>query len=268
LFVGFSEPGPKTIMTARNGIMPWRKMWDYVSACGKAANLADMVRFAVREFPRLVSCEHPMACMVELDPIRGSVHVGVEHTGLRETVVNAYCQHYYKDDIARLGVDSSSLIIQMDWRQAKLLSSAFVREFIHELLQVDFTAGIPILNTDGTGAINFMFTRIGTGTLSSRDEAIMLALRPHLVNIYSLFKRLESVPADHLFAAELARESELLSKREAEVAGLLCKRLHAHEIATLLMISKRTVETHVQHVYEKLGVNNRRELLQKLLCQQ
>jgi DNA-binding NarL/FixJ family response regulator len=68
-----------------------------------------------------------------------------------------------------------------------------------------------------------------------------------------------------LFAAELARESELLSKREAEIAGLLCKRLHAHEIAELLLISARTVETHIQHIYEKLHVNNRIELLHRLI---
>jgi DNA-binding NarL/FixJ family response regulator len=56
-----------------------------------------------------------------------------------------------------------------------------------------------------------------------------------------------------------------LSRREAEIAGLLCKRLHVFEIATLLMISKRTVETHVQHIYNKLHVNNRIELLHRLI---
>ena len=31
------------------------------------------------------------------------------------------------------------------------------------------------------------------------------------------------------------------------------------------MISKRTVETHVQHIYDKLHVNNRVELLHRLM---
>jgi len=180
-------------------------------------------------------------------------------------VVVAYCQHYFREDIARLDVGPSSLTIQMDWRQAKLAKNAFVRDFIHGLLRIDFSAGIPIVNRDGSGAAIFMFTRIGTGRMSGREGAILLALRPHLVNLYSLFKRIECLPADHLFAAELARESELLSKREAEIAGLLCRRLHAHEIAASLMISKRTVETHVQHIYDKLRVNSRVDLLHRLM---
>jgi DNA-binding CsgD family transcriptional regulator len=137
----------------------------------------------------------------------------------------------------------------------------------HGLLHVDLSAGIPILDANGSGGMNLCFTRTRTGCISSGDEAIMLALRPHIVNLYMLFKRLERLPADHLFVAELARESELLSRREVEIAGFLCKRLHAQEIATLLMISKRMVETHVQHIYYKLHVNNRGELLQRLLGQ-
>jgi DNA-binding CsgD family transcriptional regulator len=90
-------------------------------------------------------------------------------------------------------------------------------------------------------------------------------LRPHLVNFFNLFKRLETLSADHFFAAELAGECELLSKREAEVASLLCRRMRAEEIATMLLISPRTAETHIEHIYTKLNVRSRHELLGKLL---
>jgi DNA-binding CsgD family transcriptional regulator len=50
-----------------------------------------------------------------------------------------------------------------------------------------------------------------------------------------------------------------LSQREREVLALLIRRETAPEIADQLCISVRTVERHVSSIYDKLGVNSRRE---------
>jgi DNA-binding CsgD family transcriptional regulator len=239
-------------------------MWDFIGACGDASDLRQMIRRAATELPRLISCEYAFGCRAELYPGKRFT-VYLEHCGAPESAVRAYCDRYFHEDVARLYMDRASKTYQVDWRQARFADNGFVRDFIHGHLHVGFSAGIPIFDEDGEGGMNLCFTRAGAARMSSRDEAILLALRPHLVSLFSLFKHIENLPADRLFAAELARESELLSKREAEIAGLLCKRLHAHEIAELLLISARTVETHIQHIYEKLHVNNRIELLHRLI---
>jgi non-specific serine/threonine protein kinase len=51
-----------------------------------------------------------------------------------------------------------------------------------------------------------------------------------------------------------------LTKRELEIAGLVARGLSNLEIATSLVISKRTAETHVEHVLTKLGFNNRNQI--------
>jgi len=51
-----------------------------------------------------------------------------------------------------------------------------------------------------------------------------------------------------------------LTGREAEIAELLSQGLTSRQIATALFLSKRTVETHVSHIYAKLGVTSRAAL--------
>ena len=48
-----------------------------------------------------------------------------------------------------------------------------------------------------------------------------------------------------------------LSPRELEVLPLLAVGLTDHEIATALLVSSRTVETHVASILRKLGARNR-----------
>jgi len=55
-----------------------------------------------------------------------------------------------------------------------------------------------------------------------------------------------------------------LSEREREVVGLAACGLHDKEIARRLGISLTTVRTHVGHAFQKLGVNNRMKLVQRL----
>ena len=50
-----------------------------------------------------------------------------------------------------------------------------------------------------------------------------------------------------------------LTKREREVLALLAEGLDPREIATHLVLSPKTVATHVEHVLSKLGVHSRTE---------
>ena len=52
-----------------------------------------------------------------------------------------------------------------------------------------------------------------------------------------------------------------LTKRELEIANLCAKGLINKEIADQLNISQRTVETHKNNLFKKLGINNTVELV-------
>ena len=51
-----------------------------------------------------------------------------------------------------------------------------------------------------------------------------------------------------------------LSDREMEVVKMVVEGLPNKEIADRLEISRRTVETHIRHIFDKLGVNSRTKL--------
>lgn len=52
-----------------------------------------------------------------------------------------------------------------------------------------------------------------------------------------------------------------LSRREAEVLGLIMHGRNVPAIAEELSVSRNTVQTHVRHIYEQLGVHSRKELV-------
>jgi DNA-binding NarL/FixJ family response regulator len=60
----------------------------------------------------------------------------------------------------------------------------------------------------------------------------------------------------------------LLTRREAEIAALAAAGLSNREIAERVVISVRTAETHLRHVYDKLGVAGRASLAQALTIDQ
>ena len=51
-----------------------------------------------------------------------------------------------------------------------------------------------------------------------------------------------------------------LSRREVEVAILIAQGLTSKEVGRKLFIERGTVDTHVQHIYNKLGIDSRPQL--------
>ena len=73
-----------------------------------------------------------------------------------------------------------------------------------------------------------------------------------------LIDAVAQVPAVRLVNAKGAN---LLSKREEEVVRLVAEGLSNHDIAQQLHLSDHTVKNHLFHIFEKLGISNRVELV-------
>lgn len=71
-------------------------------------------------------------------------------------------------------------------------------------------------------------------------------------------------PSIDYVIAKLAKEHKL-TPRQLEILELILKGHSNKEIAQKLFISNNTVKTHIHHLYEKLNVKNRMEIIQRFM---
>jgi len=109
--------------------------------------------------------------------------------------------------------------------------------------------------------------------LMSLERALTLAEPEGYVRIFldegkpmvELLKRAEKNKSSFLEKQAISLQPliEPLSENELEVLRLLRTELNGPEIARKRMVSLSTIRTHTQHIYAKLGVNNRRAAVRR-----
>lgn len=129
--------------------------------------------------------------------------------------------------------------------------------------------------TTGVGEANAAETTAGVGS-AGEDEAGQIMLRPRSVRsvgglvgetganegFASVSSSQDSQPVDFIGqrVALLAREHKL-TPRETEVFGLLAHGRSIPYVRDALIISRDTAATHAKHIYAKLDVHSRQELI-------
>jgi DNA-binding CsgD family transcriptional regulator len=89
----------------------------------------------------------------------------------------------------------------------------------------------------------FLVRERGSVDFDERDRTLLSLLRPHLTTVRERWER-RLRPA-------------VLSDREAEVLALAAEGLTNTQIAARLVIAPTTVRTHLENIFEKLGVRTR-----------
>jgi DNA-binding CsgD family transcriptional regulator len=89
----------------------------------------------------------------------------------------------------------------------------------------------------------FEFERGPGVDFDERDRSFLSLLRPHLARLRARWERRPHLPS--------------LTERELDVLGLVAQGLTNRQISSRLFISPATVRTHLEHIYDKLGVRSR-----------
>jgi DNA-binding NarL/FixJ family response regulator len=96
-------------------------------------------------------------------------------------------------------------------------------------------------------------------------EALARAVNSVIRGQPALCPEAEKAVVDFAHRMGTALWSQRLSRREQEIVCCLAEKLCDKEIAERLAITKSTVHTHLLHLYPKLGVHTRAQVVSKLL---
>lgn len=205
----------------------------------RRSNKRVFAQLGVEQLPQLVASEFTTLSICHLASGRREVF-GLPAGALSEQDRAAFDRHFHEHPLVRYhayqggrGTQriSDSLPIEQ-FRRSALYNDYYRR------IRIDHAMALPIYVRDGV-LVSFVLNRTRRN-FTDRERALLDVLRPHLARVYRRLNRLGGLTA-----------------REAEVLRWVAAGKSDAQIAAILHISARTVQKHLQHSYEKLGVESR-----------
>jgi DNA-binding CsgD family transcriptional regulator len=234
--------------------IPWNRINDYIAELGSAANPNEFARLSLQNVGRIIDFD------------ANGMFVKVDHFGKVRSWdsiveygswVKLFNDYYWQTMPDVAGQD----MIATNWNRYP--DSEFAIDFLKPQ-EIQYSLGVFRLGTKNEAAAFTLHRTKNSRPFNETDQAICTILQPHLANLTSLIYKIDQLNLASSPSVEWIRDCKLLTKRETEVALLLCQRLTAPEIATKLLISRRTAEFHIANIYQKLEAKSRKELVLKL----
>lgn len=125
---------------------------------------------------------------------------------------------------------------------------------------VPWAAMVPITYFQLSQLVEVLFTNLGFIVITGMF-IVKSVRRARMEN--TLLAELELIVVDNKAIAKNSKRYGL-TIREAEIVALICQRFKYKEIGEKLFISERTVNKHVENIFNKLLVTTRSELIRKI----
>jgi DNA-binding CsgD family transcriptional regulator len=217
-----------------------RAALDLLGAMSEAAlDKRTFARLGVERLPRLVASEFTTLSICHLASGKREVF-GLPSGALSAEDRAAFDRHFHEHPLVRyhayeggrLTRRISDSLSPEQFRRSTLYNDYYRR------VRIDHAMALPIYVRDGL-LVSFVLNRTRRD-FTDRERALLDALRPHLARLYRKMNF-----------------TNQLTPREAEVLRWVAAGKSDAQIGAILRISARTVQKHLQSVYEKLGVENR-----------
>ena len=240
---------------ADSGRIPWPRVHECLFHLSSCRNRGEFFSVASSEIQALIPFD---AGCGFYRPSDGQYLDGI---GLTESVVTAYNGYYRTrrpSSIPENGLPASlvGLVHVLDWRT--FARTEFAVDFMlrNGLSRSLFGHVLP------RHAVSLAVHRSRSALPFSGSEMGVAGLFSDFLNDYcsGLEKRAET----SLTVQRITDTFGFLSRREAEVCSLVALRLNRSEIAACLCISPRTVEKHIESIFDKLDVRSREQLRWRL----
>lgn len=202
----------------------------------------DKVSFAklgVERLPALVASEFTTLSICHLASGKREVF-GLPAGALSALDRAAFDRHFHEHPLVRFHAYQGGRVPQRitdsvpfeQFRRTALYNDYYRR------IRIDHAIALPIYVRDGL-LVSFVLNRTRRD-FTDRERALLEVLRPHLAKVYQRINTMGQLTA-----------------REAEVLRWVGAGKSDAQIGAILRISARTVQKHLQNVYDKLGVESR-----------
>lgn len=149
-----------------------------------------------------------------------------------------------------------------NWMQEA--SSEFISDYITPR-GLYYSLGFMLYDLNGCGRVIMSLDR-KTKKQFSNDELLSVGFAvPLLNNIFKNFFYQQNNPRQTDSDKQALWKQAKLTNREAQIANMLCDGASPAQIASALCITVSTTYKHIAHIYEKMNVSSKQELLVKLL---
>lgn len=181
--------------------------------------------------------------------------------------ISVYLEYYSRLSDPDFGLDSEvfeqesrPLVKVIDWAKYYWADDDFLVDYIQPRgLKESLT--FVLFDLNGTPATAFSLDRTRKEPFGEKDVQTANAITPHLNNLYkNMFVR----PSGQVRLWD-GHGADDLTAREREVCELMCEGVTPRNISRELHISLGTTNKHIGHIYQKLEVGSRQELLVRLL---
>ena len=248
-----ASPGPSASRLTEGEL---RAALDMLHTIGEACGgSADFARRGVESLPRLVGSELTTLSVCDLDSGHRSV-VSDAPGAISPREIEAFDRHFFDHPLvhehgrnaAAVTKRITDLLPASEFHRTPLYNEYYRR------IGIEHVTAVPIY-VDQRFLVSFVLNR-GAAAFGDRERELLDIVRPHLANLYRLgvaIDRAREAPADA--AADITEMP--LTPREREVLDWVAAGKTNRDIATILGASPRTVEKHLERIYEKLGVETR-----------
>ena len=221
----------------------WRLVCDMTEAASDASAFA---RQGTMQLPRLVASEITTLSVCDLARNRRSV---VSNPGEAISAADraSFDRHFTEHPLVRYHAQpgGGAHRISDSLSAAQFRASALYNEY-YRRIGIDHVVAVPLFVDRGL-LVSFVLNR-NRADFSDRECALLDLVREPLA---ALYRNLLARGKGGGFAALP------VTRREREVLSWLAAGKTDRDIAEILGMSPRTVQKHLQHIYEKLGVETR-----------
>lgn len=243
-----------------------QNVYDFVLSCGRIHEPREFAIGIIRDVERLVPFDQARVYFYN-----GNNRIMDQHlVGIDKKWVTAYFEYYSRIENGRYGIPldicdemnpyrPSSVISTRDWSDAP--SDEFINDYIRPL-GIKHSLGFNLYDHMGQAKVFFMLDRTTPVKYTGNEIMTLCMAVPQLNNLHKNFF-VQSAGKSGIDKVDW--EATGLTKREIEIASLLCHGISPNNISKKLHIAQSTTYKHIAHIYEKLHVSNRQELLVRLL---